>query len=97
MRVWQYEVRAGREAEFERVYADDGPWAHLFARSDGFLGTELFRSVAGPRTFLTVDRFARVEDFTWVLAQHGDSYAELDDMAATLTSSEQEIATVTRP
>lgn len=97
VRVWQYQVQVGREAEFASVYADDGPWAQLFARSDGFLGTELFRSVADPRTFLTVDRFTREEDFSRLLEQHGDGYAELDEAAALLTVSEQEIATVTQP
>lgn len=96
VRVWQYEVQVGREGEFVRIYAGDGPWANLFTRSQGFLGTELFRSVAAPRTFLTVDRFAREEDFRWILEQHGERYAELDDGAAALTLSEQEIATATQ-
>jgi heme-degrading monooxygenase HmoA len=97
VRVWEYEVVAGREDEFARVYASDGPWARLFARSEGFLGTELFKSVTTAGTFVTVDRFTTADAFRWVLEQHRSSYAELDRAAAALTHSEQEIATTDQP
>src|SRR3954447_25832150 len=45
VRVWEYDVLPERAEEFERVSRGDGPWAALFARADGFAGTELFRSV----------------------------------------------------
>ena len=92
-RVWQYEVVAGREAEFERVYAGDGAWARLFAHSEGFLGTELFRSLGRPRGYLTVDRFTSEDAFRRLLEQQAGSYAELDRQSEVLTQSEQEIAT----
>ncbi len=92
-RVWQYEVVAGREAEFERVYAGDGAWARLFAHSEGFLGTELFRSLSRPRGYLTVDRFTSEDAFRRLLEQQAGSYAELDRQSEVLTQSEQEIAT----
>jgi heme-degrading monooxygenase HmoA len=97
VRIWQYEVVAGREDEFVRVYASDGPWAQLFARSEGFLGTELFQSLTRPGTFVTVDRFTSADDFGWVLEQHSASYSELDRAAEALTLNEQEIATADRP
>jgi heme-degrading monooxygenase HmoA len=97
VRIWQYEVVTGREDEFARVYAGDAPWAQLFARSGGFLGTELFRSLTRPGTFVTVDRFTSADDFRWLLDQHGASYAELDRAAAPLTLNEQEIATADQP
>ena len=92
-RVWQYEVVAGREAEFERAYADDGAWARLFAHSEGFLGTELFRSLSRPCDYLTVDRFTSEDAFRRLLEQQAGSYAELDRQSEVLTQSEQEIAT----
>ncbi len=96
-RVWQYEVVEGREPEFERVYAADGSWAHLFEGSEGFLGTELFRSVSHPRGYLTVDRFTSAEAFRTFLAHHAAVYAALDRQAQALTVSEQEIASGVRP
>lgn len=97
MRVWQYEVVEGRDAEFERVYAGDGAWARLFAASEGFLGTELFRSLSEPRGYLTVDRFTTAAAFRTFLEQHAASYAELDAQAEALTVSDREIATGQQP
>jgi heme-degrading monooxygenase HmoA len=96
-RVWQFEVVGGREAEFEQVYAADGAWARLFARSEGFLGTELFQSLSEPARFLTVDRFTSAEDFERLLEKHASSYAALDAQSQALTVSEQEIATGIQP
>lgn len=93
VRVWQYEVVEGREAEFERVYGADGGWARVFALSDGYLGTELFRSISRPRGYLTVDRFTSPEAFGELLERHAASYAELDGRAEALTVDEREIAT----
>lgn len=97
VRVWQYEVVEGREAEFERMYAGDGAWARLFAASEGFLGTELFRSLSEPRGYLTVDRFTTAAAFRTLLEQHAVSYAELDTQAEGLTVSEHEVATGQQP
>ena len=91
-RVWQYEVVVGREPEFERVYASDGALARLFAGSDGFIGTELFRSLSEPRGYLTVDRFTSAEVFRRFLDEHAAAYSELDRQTEALTVSEQEIS-----
>jgi heme-degrading monooxygenase HmoA len=93
LRVWQYDVAEGREAEFERMYAGDGPWARLFAHSDGFLGTELFRNVDAPRQYVTVDRFTSVEAWTRFSELYAAEYSELDRRGEGLTVSEREIAT----
>jgi hypothetical protein len=49
VRVWEYEVVAGRAAEFERLYGSAGAWAQPFARSAGHLSTELYRGSTSPR------------------------------------------------
>jgi hypothetical protein len=40
VRVWEYEVVPGREAEFEQLYGSAGAWVQLFARSTGHVSTE---------------------------------------------------------
>lgn len=35
VRVWEYEVAPGCEAEFEQLYGSTGAWAQLFARQSG--------------------------------------------------------------
>jgi hypothetical protein len=92
VRVWEYEVVPGREAEFERLYGPAGAWARLFARSAGHVSTELYRAVDRPARYLTVDLFA--DDGSWrrFLDEHGAGYAELDSRCAALTVSQAEIS-----
>ena len=91
VRVWQYDVVPGVEAEFERVYGRNGDWARLFARSAGYLGTGLFRDVGVPGRYLTVDRFSGPDAWQPFLQVHGAAYEALDARCGRLTVSEVEL------
>jgi heme-degrading monooxygenase HmoA len=91
VRVWQYDVVPGCEADFEREYGADGSWARLFRASDGYLGTELYRATGTPGRYLTVDRFTDVEAWRRFLTTHRAAYADLDSRCARLTAAEVEI------
>lgn len=97
VRVWQYDVVPGAEAEFEREYGRDGSWARLFAAEPGYLDTELFRSVGIPRRYLTVDRFSDAGAWDRFLARHRGAYDALDARCAGLTSAEVELAGAVPP
>jgi heme-degrading monooxygenase HmoA len=92
VRVWEYEVVPGREAEFEQLYGSAGAWAQLFARSTGHVSTELYRGVDRPGRYVTVDRFSDTRSWRRFLTEHGDDYAELDARCAQLTSAQVEIS-----
>jgi heme-degrading monooxygenase HmoA len=91
VRVWEYEVVPGREAEFEELYRSAGAWAQLFSRSTGYVGTELYHDVDRPARYLTVDRFSDSDSWQRFLSEHGDDYADLDSRCTQLTSAESEI------
>ena len=91
IRVWRYDVRAGSTADFERIYGQDGAWARLFSRAEGFIGTELYRAVDRPGRYLTVDAFT--DDASWqrFLLEHRVAYDDLDRQTSGLTLEEQEL------
>ena len=95
--MWQYEVAKGRETEFEQVYGADGDWARLFARSSGYLGTDLFRNLSVVRSYLTVDRFGDEDLWRQFLLDHAAAYAALDRRGDGLTVRELEIAASVLP
>src|SRR4051812_13326770 len=92
IRVWEYDVRAGDTAEFERVYGADGAWARLFSSADGFEGTELFISVSNPGRYLTVDRFRDEASWRRFHVEHREAYLALDAASEALTEAERELA-----
>lgn len=88
-RVWRYEVREEARAAFEATYAPTGAWAQLFARAEGFRGTELFRSEDG--SYLTVDVWRSREDFEGFLAAYRADYESLDRGTEGWTRCEHQI------
>jgi heme-degrading monooxygenase HmoA len=78
VRVWEYEVEAGQVDDFIAAYGPAGAWARLFARAEGYGGTQLFRDVDRADRFLTVDRWAAAARWDAFLGRWGDNYGELD-------------------
>jgi hypothetical protein len=71
---------------FAVAYGPDGDWARLFARSGGFLGTELYRDAGGGARFVTVDRWRGEADWTAFLAREAEAYRALDRRLAPLAA-----------
>jgi hypothetical protein len=78
VRVWEYKVPAGEVDAFIAAYGASGAWAKLFARSNGYAGTGLFRDVDRADRFLTVDQWADSACWEGFLYQWGSDYRELD-------------------
>jgi heme-degrading monooxygenase HmoA len=97
IRVWRYEVVAGREGEFERAYGSAGDWARLFARSASFRGVRLYRDVEDPAAYLTVDLFDDQATWAGFLDAHRGAYEDLDRRCSALTASEEELVAVDIP
>lgn len=89
--VWEFEAKAGRQAEFERTYASDGPWAQLFGRSPGYQGTTLARDTANPRRYLVIDRWVDEASFAAFKAAHGAEYETHDRDCEALTAVERSL------
>jgi heme-degrading monooxygenase HmoA len=87
--IWRYEVLDEARAAFEATYAPTGAWAQLFARADGYRGTELFKAEDG--SYLTLDVWRSREDFDAFLAAHRADYEALDRSTEGWTSAEHRI------
>jgi heme-degrading monooxygenase HmoA len=87
--IWRYEVKEEARAAFEATYGPTGAWAQLFARGEGFRGTELFRADDG--SYLTLDVWGSGEDFDAFMAAHGKDYEALDRGTEGWTRSEHRI------
>lgn len=85
--VWRYQVEPAHEAAFRACYGPDGDWAHLFARAEGFVGTEL--GCEGEGAYLTIDRWQSPEHFDAFLDGHRSAYQEMDRCAASWIRDEE--------
>jgi heme-degrading monooxygenase HmoA len=88
--IWEYEVRPGSEASFEKLYGAEGEWVALFRKHAGFVGTELLRGDR-PDTYLSIDRWESEAQYDDFLSTAGDRYARIDAMGDALTLDERRI------
>jgi heme-degrading monooxygenase HmoA len=86
--VWKFEVPPESDEEFRAIYGRDGEWARLFARHDGFVGTELI-AIDEPGQYLTIDRWKSAEAVDAFIEQNRVEYRRLDERFEALTVSEE--------
>jgi heme-degrading monooxygenase HmoA len=77
--VWQYEVRPERLAEFEQVYGPEGEWVQFFRSSSDYIGTDLYRSTADPKQFVTVDAWRSRPAYESFRKANSERYSKLDE------------------
>jgi len=58
--VWQFQVRPGKQKEFERVYGADGEWSALARRSRSFLGSSFLRDQAAGTSYLLIEYWSEM-------------------------------------
>jgi len=91
VRLWQFRVAPERRAEFERRYGAGGDWAALFARADGWLGTELLADAAEPGRYMTFDRWESAAAWEAFRARFSEEYEALDRACEGLAEAEEMI------
>jgi heme-degrading monooxygenase HmoA len=87
--VWKFVVREGALREFERHYGPEGTWTSLFRKARGYLGTELYRSVASAGEYVTVDRWVDESAYRAFREEHAAEYEALDRECEALTVTEE--------
>jgi quinol monooxygenase YgiN len=58
--VWQFQVKPGKQQEFERVYGADGAWSTLARRSRSFLGSSFLRDQASDTSYLLIEYWSEM-------------------------------------
>ena len=86
--LWEFLVRPGSEAEFERLYAPEGGWAALFRQAPGYLGTQLLRDHGNRLRYVTIDRWTDIEAYRTFRTRFAEAYAALDRRCEGLTTDE---------
>jgi heme-degrading monooxygenase HmoA len=78
LRVWEYQVRPGCSAEFEELFAADGPWARLFAEAEGHLRLQAASDADREHRFLILDWWRSADEHARAKSSNAEAYSELD-------------------
>jgi hypothetical protein len=89
--VWEFVARADKVGEFEKTYANSGPWVELFRKNGGYEGTLLLRDAEHKRRYLTIDRWNSTASQREMRKRFAREYEELDRSCDSLTESERRV------
>lgn len=87
--AWRFAVRPDAVADFERHYSPAGTWASFFRRTDGFIRTELLKSMNVPDEYMTIDYWESKDAYLDFRQRFGAEYALLDASFEGLTETEE--------
>lgn len=87
--VWQFEVKPGRNAEFEAFYGADGAWTTLSRRSRSFLGSSFLRDLAAASRYLVIEYWSEMVVYERHHADFQDEVQELERHRASLVEHVQ--------
>jgi heme-degrading monooxygenase HmoA len=87
--VWEFQVKSGREEEFELFYNGEGLWAMLFRHSPDYFGTTLIQDLANPGRYLTVDKWETGDSFPSFKKTFEFEYNAMDRKCEELTEGER--------
>ena len=91
--VWEIVARPDRVGEFVSAYEANGDWAQPFSLAAGYRGTELLSATDNPERFITIDRWASIDDYSLFQERFGAQYRFLDAQLEGLTVSETKLGT----
>jgi quinol monooxygenase YgiN len=58
--VWQFDVKPGREEEFEQLYGADGDWTALNRQTRSYLGSSFLRDQNRPSRYLLLEYWSEM-------------------------------------
>lgn len=89
--IWEYQVRPESIDRFRETYSPDGAWAALFRHASGYMGTELYRDLADPYRYVTVDRWESREAYDGFCLSFAREFDRLDAECENFTLREQRL------
>jgi len=93
--VWKFDIRAGRETEFERLYGADGDWTAVNRHSRSYLGSSFLRDQSLPSSYLVIEYWSEMVVYEQHKAYKSDQMASLDARRKELVASAEPVRVFT--
>lgn len=90
--LWNYEVEASKQAEFEKEYGRNGGWFKFFEECDDYLGHDLLKNTSG-NSYTLIDRWISKKEYDSFLKANKAEYDQLNEKFGSLYTSETQAGT----
>jgi heme-degrading monooxygenase HmoA len=85
--MWQFDVKDGREADFEQLYGVEGEWTTLSRHSRSYLGTSFLRDQNQGSRYIVIEYWSEMIVYEQHKAYRSDAIVSLEARSATLVDS----------
>ena len=85
--MWQFEVKDGREAEFEELYGVEGEWAIMNRHTRSYLGSSFLRDQNRPSRYIVIEYWSEMLVYEQHHAYRSNSMASLEGRRNALVES----------
>jgi quinol monooxygenase YgiN len=85
--VWQFDVRSGRNGEFEEFYGANGAWSSMNRHSRSYLGSSFLRDQTVSSRYLMVEYWSEMVIYERHLISQQQKIAELEALRDALVAS----------
>jgi len=85
--MWQFDVTAGRESDFEQLYGVDGDWTALNRRTRSYLGTSFLRDQSRSSRYIVIEYWSEMIIYEQNRASRASAIGSLEERSAALVDS----------
>lgn len=93
--MWQFDVKAGRETEFEEFYGAGGPWTSLNRHTRSYIGTSFLRDQNRTSRYIVIEYWSEVLVYEQHRSYSSDSIASLERSRAALIDTVEPLGVFT--
>jgi hypothetical protein len=85
--MWQFDVKSGREDEFEQLYGADGEWTAMNRLSRSYLGSSFLRDQSRTSRYLVIEYWSEMLVYEQHRAFKSDAVTSFEERSRTLVDS----------
>jgi hypothetical protein len=85
--MWQFDVKDGRETDFEELYGVEGQWTTLSRNSRSYLGTSFLRDQNLSTRYIVIEYWSEMIVYEQHKAYRSDAITSLEEQRTALVES----------
>jgi quinol monooxygenase YgiN len=85
--LWQFEVKHGREAEFEELYGADGEWTAMNRHARSYLGSSFLRDQNDASRYVVIEYWSEMLVYEEHRVFRSEAIAALEERSRALVNS----------
>ena len=93
--VWQFDVKDGREAEFEALYGTNGEWATANRQTRSYLGSSFLRNQNETSRYILIEYWSEMLVYEQHRVYRSDALASLESRRDALINSVEPLGVFT--